>query len=140
VTVYAAGANGNAVPIRTISGSKTGLSIPAGVALDGNGNVYVADPTTNNAVYAVTVYAASASGNVAPIRTISGSKTGLNTPVGVALDSGGNIYALNHNPPESVKVYAVSANGNVSPIRAIRGSNTGLNSPAGIAVHSACSK
>src|SRR5438309_11196194 len=40
ITVYAAGATGNATPTATIAGSNTGLNQPLGIALDGDGPVY----------------------------------------------------------------------------------------------------
>ena len=43
VFVYAAGSNGNAAPIATISGSATGLIQPIGIALDSSRKIYVAD-------------------------------------------------------------------------------------------------
>src|SRR5438034_4321005 len=50
----------------------------------------------------VTVYAAGASGNVAPIATIGGSSstdnTGLNYPVGIARDGAGRLYVTNPGP------------------------------------------
>jgi 6-phosphogluconolactonase (cycloisomerase 2 family) len=132
VTVYAAGANGNVAPIRRISGSNTGLVQPTNVALDANRNVYVTNSGYLSGPYSVTVYAAGATGNVAPIRTIEGSQTGLNQPNAVALSASGNIFVTNYNA-DSVTVYAAGANGNVAPIRAISGPNTEL-SPTGIAV------
>ncbi|MGA7094592.1 MAG: hypothetical protein WBX23_11210 [Candidatus Cybelea sp.] len=131
VTVYAAGANGNVEPIRKIVGSNTLLSLPEGIALDGENNVYVGN--LNHAQFSVTVYAAGASGNVAPIRTIAGSKTGLAYPKGIALDAGGHIYVVNSLNDISVTVYSPGANGNVNPTRIIRGAKTGLNGPLGAA-------
>ncbi len=43
----------------------------------------------------VTVHGAGANGNVAPTRTIVGPSVGLNLPIGLALDSAGNIYVAN---------------------------------------------
>jgi hypothetical protein len=140
VFVYAAGANGNVAPIRTIYGSQTGLSYSEGIALDASGNIYV----VNGAVHghystSLTVYAAGANGNVAPIRTISGSNTRLTAPRGIALDKHGAIYVVNccvaHYYYSAVLVYAAGANGNVAPIRAISGPYTGQDQPYGIAVH-----
>src|SRR2546427_8678105 len=74
ITVYAAGASGNATPTATIAGDNTGLFGPVGIALDGAGNIYV---TSGNSIM---VYAAGASGNAPPTATISGSNTGLGTP------------------------------------------------------------
>jgi sugar lactone lactonase YvrE len=140
VTVYAARATGNVLPIQQISGSKTGLNIPTGIALDASRNIYVA-----NFVYpgSVTIYAAGANGNVTPIRTIAGSNTGLNRPDGIALDANANIYVAN-NPygialggdgfRSSLTVYAAGANGNVAPIRTIVGRTTRLHQPTGVAI------
>jgi len=61
----------------TIAGVNTGL-FPTGIALDGAGNIYVANQGS------ITVYAAGASGNATPIATIAGVNTGLNVPVRLA--------------------------------------------------------
>jgi hypothetical protein len=139
VLIFAAGANGNVAPIRTISGSKTGLNFPDAVAIDGSGNVYVSQWAPGD-VFGVNVYAAGAQGNVAPIQAIAGSKTGVNGPVGIAVDAGHNIYvanvdAANQVYPGSVTVYAAGATGNVAPIQTITGHNTWINFPNGIAIH-----
>ncbi len=125
VTVYAAGANGNAAPIQTISGSNTGLGLPEALALDASKNIYVA----NAQFLSVTVYAAGANGNVVPIRTIRGAKTKMSRPYGVAVDAAGNVYVANTNNAETaafITVYAAGANGNVKPIQMISGAATKL--------------
>ncbi|MBV9270224.1 MAG: hypothetical protein JO165_03965 [Candidatus Eremiobacteraeota bacterium] len=63
--VFASGANGNVAPSQAIN-QPQGIY---GVAVDPNGLIYV--PTGN----AVDVYAANATGNATPIRTITGSNT-----------------------------------------------------------------
>jgi hypothetical protein len=86
VTVYAAGANGNVAPVRMITGDRTELSYPFGVAVAGDGDVYVANTFTLKFQEApknsgsITVYAAGANGNRAPIRKIQGRNTGLADP------------------------------------------------------------
>jgi 6-phosphogluconolactonase (cycloisomerase 2 family) len=133
LTVYASGANGDAKPLQNIAGSDTGLRTPEGVAVDGNGNMYVANRGTNT----ITVYAAGSTGNVAPIQTISGSLTGLNSPRGIALDPvTGNIYVANWGggAKGSLTAYAATSNGNVAPSQTIAGSNTGLDEPLGLAL------
>src|SRR6266571_2890268 len=132
ITVYAAGASGNATPTATIAGGNTGLSIPQGIALDGTGNIYVANINNNS----ITVYAAGASGNATPTATIAGGNTGLSFPVGIALDGAGNIYVTNFRG-NSITVYAAGASGNATPTATIAGGNTGLGSPAGIALDGA---
>ncbi len=144
VFVYPAGSNGNAAPIATISGSNTGLRGPIGMAVDSSGKIYAAGYNSNTG-YSVLVYAAGSNGNVAPIATISGSNTGLIGPIGTAVDSSGKIYVANDGiyndfgveiVPPSVLVYPAGSNGNVAPTATISGSNTGLNLPVGIAVDS----
>src|SRR5208282_5495 len=71
----------------------------------------------------------------APLATISGSNTGLNAPVGIAVDSSGKIYVADLQAA-SVTVYSAGSNGNVAPLATISGSNTGLSGPFGIAVDS----
>jgi hypothetical protein len=132
ITVYAAGANGNATPTATIAGGNTGLNFPFGIARDGAGNIYV----TNQFGNSVTVYAAGASGNATPTATIAGGNTGLNCPFGIARDGAGNIYVANLCR-NTITVYAAGASGNATPTATIAGGNTGLQGPAGIALDGA---
>src|SRR5439155_234425 len=130
ITVYAT-ANGNATPIRTISGSNTGLGCPAGLGLDAAGELYVANPCGGS----ITVFAAGADGNATPTRTIIGSNTGLNGASGIALDDAGHLYVTNAGSylanAGSVKVYAAGASGNAIPIRTIAGCHTAIGYPWG---------
>lgn len=80
VTVYASGATGNVTPIATIKGASTLLNQPIGIALDAAGRIYVASSGNTNAQYRITVYAAGATGDVAPIVTLSGANPGLSVP------------------------------------------------------------
>jgi len=88
---------------------------------------------------AVTAYAVGATGNVAPIQTISGSKTNLILPTRVEVDAAGNIYVANsneHDAPSGVfsaTVFAKGANGNVAPIEMIAGRKTKLKGSYGLA-------
>src|SRR5208282_1582489 len=98
VTVYAANANGNVPPIAVIGGANTRLANPTSIALDASGKIYV----LNSAGYSkgsITVYPplATSTGilNEAPIAAIAGSKTLLDNPTGIALDSRGEIYVTN---------------------------------------------
>lgn len=91
--------------------------------------LYVANEGANT----VTVYPVGAIGNVKPIQMIGGTKTGLNAPLDVALDAGGNIYVTN-SQSNSLTVYASGASGNVAPIQKIKGPNTGLRTPYGVAI------
>src|SRR5208282_321840 len=141
VTVYPMSSSGNAAPSIVISGSNTGLNLPAGIAVDSHGKIYVANSANNT----VTVYPAGLTGTVnqAPIATISGFNTELADPVGVAIDTNGLIYVLDDSEffgsssfPPSVNVYPAGSSGNVSPSKMIFGSNTGLSDPTGVALDS----
>ncbi len=149
VLVYSAGSKGNVAPIATIRGSNTGLNAPSGIAADSSGKIYVSNFAENaeGPDGGVLVYSAGSDGNVAPIATISGSNTGLATPMGVAVDSGGKIYVADFNAdpyvaanfqvyPGRVFVYSAGSDGNVYPVAIIGGSKTGLVYPEGIAVDS----
>jgi uncharacterized protein YjiK len=135
VAVYPAGSTGQVPPSAVISGSATGLDVPEGIALDGTGNIYVANDGSNNSdADSVTVYPKGSTGNAAPSVVISGANTGLSDPQGIAVDGGGNIYVTNSN--NTVTVYPVGSTGNAVPSATIRGFSTGLYDPIGIAVDS----
>ena len=115
-------------PIGTISGSSTGLA-PSAIAVDGAGNIYVANYTSNT----VTVYPAGSYGNITPSLTIGGENTGLDEPDGIAVDGAGNIYVSNYGS-STVTIYAAGSSGNISYSSVIGGFNTGLDYPAGVAL------
>jgi hypothetical protein len=132
----------NESPISEISGSRTLLDNPSGVALDSHGNICVTNPfftriTKHKSIAKgrITIYPAGSSGNVAPVATIRGDRTGLAFPSGIALDSANNIYVANISEP-SITVYSAGSDGNVLPIASIAGSNTALSPFGGIAVDS----
>lgn len=82
VDVFAAGADGNVAPIRTIGGKVTGLDIALGCAVDAGGNVYVLNWESYYSLHHdILVFAAGANGDVAPIRKIRGPKTHLQLPL-----------------------------------------------------------
>jgi DNA-binding beta-propeller fold protein YncE len=135
VAEFAFGATGNTLPLLTLSGSHTGLSAPIGVALDrATGHVFVANDGPG--IGAVTEYADGAFGDAAPVRTIAGTHTGLNTPFAVAIDPAtGHVFVSNSGPGlGSVTEYAAGATGDVTPVATIAGSHTGINVPFGLAV------
>jgi sugar lactone lactonase YvrE len=136
VTIYPKGSNGDAAPVAVIGGSKTGLSLPGGIALDANGKIYV----TDNGATKVFVYPALGSStgqlNEAPTATISGSKTKLTSPYGIALDSSGKIYVADNAGSVFVYPKLGSSTGtlNEAPTDTITGVDTGLINPYGIAL------
>jgi len=141
ITVYPANGGPRPNPIITISGAKTKLVNPQGIAVDSAGNIFVANQgSVDFAPAGVTIYRAGANGDVAPIARISGPTTGLESPVALALDARGFIYVANQinsqKTPDRITVYAPHSNGNAAPIRMIAGPATGLSNPGGVAVDS----
>ncbi len=137
ITVYAAGSNGNVWPTAIITGSATGLANPTGIALDSSGNIYVSDRGDQNAG-SIMIYPAGSDGNVKPSATISGNRTGLASPWGIALGPDGKIYVANCGScvklRDSITVYASGSNGNAAPKATLFA--LGLDYPAGIVVDS----
>jgi hypothetical protein len=127
ITVYAPGADGDAFPIRTITGDETKLAGPQGVAVDTDGNLYV----VNDGNQSVTVYPRGADGDVAPTRTILDSR--IQSPRGLAVDTDGNIYVANTGS-STITIYDPGKNGRVTPTRTIQGPQTKLQNPEGVAV------
>ncbi len=156
ITIYPplAAATGvlNEAPAAVIIGSETRLDNPSAIALDSKGKIYVANETRArvllHGIYdagRVTIYSAGSKGNIAPVAIIGGNATGLAHPLGLALDSDGNIYVGNiytantGDEPKynaSITVYKAGSNGNASPTAIIAGDNTGLDNPEGIALDS----
>jgi hypothetical protein len=132
VTAYSAASNGDVPPLAT----GTGLSGVEFVAIDASGNIYATNACNGGTV---TIYAKGSNGDAAPIAVIGGSKTGLISPAGIALDPSRNIYVADGGAT-SVFVYPAlgSSTGllNESPTATISGGTTGLNSPQGIALDS----
>src|SRR6266480_1360321 len=139
ITVFAAGATGDAIPAAVIAGSDTRLDSPVAVTLDAARNIYVAN--FDIAVPSITVYAPGASGNAVPTAAIAGDNTGLSSPSGLALDASGRIYVTNQGDlfgeNASVEIFSSGASGNATPLARIAGGNTGLIAPAGIALDAA---
>ena len=162
VVVHHKNAEGEAEPIRVLRGNKTGLRDAHGIGLDTkNGLMFVAN-YGSTAVYedgggnfvgdrngamirgsgtfnppSITVYPIKATGDTPPVRTIQGSKTGLNWPAHIYVDQDhGELFVANDSS-DSILVFRVTDNGDVSPIRILKGTNTQLKNPTGIFVDTA---
>ncbi len=77
--------------VQTITGAATTLMAPSSIARDSSGNIYVVDVTAQ----AVDLFAPNASGNVAPLSTLTipGTSPGVNgLPYAVGLDRSNDIF------------------------------------------------
>jgi hypothetical protein len=125
---------GSSIMEAQIAGTKTGLEAPNTVAVDASRNVYVFDTKTST----ISEFAAGATGNVAPIRTIAGSKTGLRGENGFSFGlaiskTSGKIFVSNSGS-NAILGFAATASGNVAPVQTIAGAATGLGDPLGVAL------
>jgi len=140
VTVFAAGASGVSVPIRSISGAATGITCPYQLAIDSTGRIGVVSIPEDGKV-SLLIFATNASGNVAPVQTISGAATQLNgADYGIAFAPGGAIYASGSNAAgtaAAILQFPASATGNVAPSNSITGAATLLSLPEGLAFDAA---
>lgn len=136
---FAVNASGNATPICTIVGPKTGLtyqSLAWSLSFDAAGNLYVADYIRRQ----ILAYPPGACGNVSPIITLAGSNTKLSGPEAITID--GSSYGMGRllvaNIPYgsstngTVAVFTPGANGNVAPTQLI----TSVSFPGGVAADS----
>ncbi len=108
----------------------SGLHDPTGVAVDGSGNIYVAD-YENNAVKEIM----AVNGNIPASPTIRTLGSGFNQPSGVALDGSGNLYVSDSGNSAVKEILAVNGGIPASPAIVILGS--GFNTPHGVAVDQA---
>jgi 6-phosphogluconolactonase (cycloisomerase 2 family) len=136
VGVYATAGARDERPLAVLGGPDTDIIYPSGVAVDRAGRIYVA-----NAYYpgSVAMFAADEKGRMRqpPLAVISGGRTGIDNPVGVALDAAGRIYVANDaGYPSTITVYAANPRGNVTtpPLATIGGSNTNLHYVQAIAL------
>ncbi len=106
------------LPATTLAAS--GLHAPTGVAVDGAGNVYIAD-SENNAIRKWT-----ASNNIVTTVTTNG----LSSPAAVAVDGAGNVYIAN-TYSNAITIWTASNNTVTTLI------SSGLSHPFGVAVDGA---
>jgi len=127
-------ANGAAAPLRIIAGQVTRLGRTIhGLAYDPiHDEIVVPNPLAD----AILVFPGDASGAVAPIRIIQGSRTQLVTPHAVSLDLTDGEILVASLTGKRINVFPWNANGNTAPRRVIKGPNTGLGHIVGLAVDS----
>ena len=147
IKAYEGGPTGSSVPLRTIEGPATGLGHCS--ALPGCG-MSITYSSTTGLIYAavsdgtglrVSEFAARASGDITPLRTIAGPLTGFTGKVanGLAVDPAtGDLYVMVEGAqfaaPGVVEVFAAGATGNAAPLRSFTDSANHLRDAQGIAL------
>jgi hypothetical protein len=126
VIVFDAAANGsNVAPKRIVAG----VASPHGVALDPvHDELWISSPA------GLSVFARTADGTPAPIRTVTGPATGLDDPGSLALDLvDDEVTVMNRTWGAGLATFARTASGNAVPQRTISGRAEGINLPTAIA-------
>jgi len=118
--------------------TNTSLSVPAGVALDGAGNLYIAD-TNNNVIREVNLRTGAIStvaGNGSPGYTGDGgaaTTATLNSPEGLVVDAAGNLYIADTDN-EAVRE-VIAATGKISTIAGDGTGVAGFSGDGALAIH-----
>jgi 6-phosphogluconolactonase (cycloisomerase 2 family) len=145
VAIYSKTASGDDKPLRLIQGPKTRFSDVHGIAIDSRNKLLYVTNWGNVSDYrvagsgrfeppSISVYATTSDGNIAPLRTIQGSKTQLDWPGAMSVDPDtGDLYVAN-DMGQSIIVFQRNDDGDVAPARVIKGPKTRLSYPAGVFV------
>jgi sugar lactone lactonase YvrE len=107
-----------------------GLNYPTAVAVDGSGNIYIADSGTNRVLKETL-----AAGSYTQTVVANATANGLDSPLGVAVDGSGNVYVVDWGNNQVLKE-TPSAGGYTQSVVADN-ANNGLESPTEVAVDSA---
>ena len=160
IAIYRRDAKGMDAPLRIIKGSHTNMADPHGIRWDADHHeIVVANHGNSTEIVPYSAYDAqtsapatkdlfggkfvppsidvfdeAASGDAKPVRTIEGSNTKLNWPMGIDLDAAHEEIAVANNGDNSILIFRRTAQGNVAPVRTIRGPKTGISNPMGVAI------
>ena len=134
-------ASGNVAPSRTIEGPDTKLGTAAYyIAYDAEHDeitVVAEDATVVPATLRINTFAGNASGNSAPLRSISGDATLLDAIHAISYDPYTGSLLVSEGGENGavprVLVFARSANGNVAPTRVLNAGPNSFTAPRGVA-------
>lgn len=123
VNVFAPNAEGDARPVRVLSGPRTGIDgYFLGIAVDSHDYVYlVRDGGCNDDLACddeVLVFPPGADGDTPPVRAIRGTHTGFSYSAAIAVDESDRLYVGNAEGGP-ILVFSPDADGDASPIRRI---------------------
>jgi DNA-binding beta-propeller fold protein YncE len=127
IRIFEASAGGNAKPLRSIVGAKTGMNWPMGIEVDpSRDEIIVANYGDNS----VRFFRRSADGDVAPVRILQGDRTRIVGPVDVTVDPVHDELWVANYADHTALVFDRGANGNTAPKRIIRNAPEGAPSLA----------
>ena len=98
------------------------MSGPLGIYVDSEHNEFA---VANDGGDSVLIFSTKANGNVAPLRVLKGSATGIKFPSGVWIDTKNDEIWVANWGNHSATVYPRTAQGNVKPLRTIRSAPEG---------------
>jgi hypothetical protein len=94
-----------------------------------DGEIYIVDEV------AIRVYDATADGDVAPLRVITGPDAGVSAVIGVDV-VGGEVYSANiASPNQGIHVHPRNSTSDAAPVRSISGPMSTIKSPRFIAIY-----
>ncbi len=141
ITIYSRTDADDVPPRRIIQGALTGLNNPSGVFIDTENDEIVVANWGNRSI---TVYPRLGTGNLAPIRVITGAppgsaQVGIGNPGAVAIDIDNDEFAVTNffvpsTMEHAVLVFSRLASGNVAPLRVIQGPRTQIRTAQGLDV------
>ena len=146
ILVFERAANGNVAPVREIIGPKTGITNPQGIVVDPvHDEIILSDEGGKGTKMppALRVFRRTDNGDVAPLRVISGSDTGMLRPRQIQLDTQrdevviadrGLVQEFQYDTPGFLAVWNRTDSGNVAPKKLIRGQKSQLTSPRSVYV------
>ena len=160
IVIYRREAIGLEAPVRYLRGAQTGMADPHGIYWDDKNNelavanhgnfrgllkntgmgceqvaaANVPDEGGRFQPPSITFYAATAKGDEKPLRTIQGTRTQLDWPMGIDVDAPRDEVAVANNGDDSVLIFRRTATGDVAPLRSLRGPRTGINRPMGVSI------
>ena len=133
-------ASGAPVPKVTITSNGSGsVNVPASLAFDGQGNLWVGNDTALNTTSDIVSFSPaqlSAAGNPTPTVTLASVTGSISNPDALAIDHSGNLWVANDvNPGGSVVAFSstqLAASGSPVPKVALTANGTSISSPDGL--------
>jgi Fibronectin type III domain len=132
VTAYAAGKFGDRAPVATVGSALHPLASPSAILSVDIGEIWVASRGADSA----SEYFVFPGEPSEAIRTIKGTKTGIDAPDGLSLDARSDLVVANSGS-HSLGLFGPTAHGNVAPVRTVTDVGSDAGTPADAAVYGA---